>query len=763
MGKLSFGAYRLDKQKGRLYHNGQPLELEPQVFCILELLITRHGEIVSRDEIIDKVWDGRQMSNNVIDNRIRAARAAIGDTGKRQRYIKTYPNRGYKFIGRVSETTSSKTENLQKSGFFEAQSSKPTPSGFWGAVVKLAGVAVSGLLGVYMISQSTNSLDKKASVSAEAVVDEETYKLVTPESNNALPRVAVLPFETVGDSKTYGLLPEVFETRFSQTITSIDGITVVLLSSGAEVKNDPWNYKTLKNEFNLDYVLASNMSSYGEALKLDVSLIRIEDGATLSNETYDLKISSEDSLKDLPESIASKVTLMTANQLNLSLESLPTSWENYDFFLKVQEGETLSMQGDYESRKKSAEIFREAIELEPNYVQAYGKLISTLSWQFQFFFDDNNALLKEQAELFLKMKEISPEAPETLILNSFMGKVEGGIGRDSMGEYIEDDPLSVINYVLKKDPDNQNASQTLAYLSSREADQAETVKAFEKLIRLNPTDAWSVPNYSLALFCNRDFGKARLVLDRARQWHPDGRFLVLVEITQAQAIGDYETALLKVKNLLEGDFIYHDETKSVSSLFFDLGYPELALPHIRFAPMKARVYAMMGDKEAALKSANVIESYYQSVHARLVADESYVPENYRVDRVYRQVGSSGDTTKANACRLDHLVRDSHFLKKTGSEKFDSFLLLLTDYFEGKDAEALKTREEYTTLMGLYVLQGEVDKAIEVMDIAMDKGFLFIGSFKEPYLRELTSHPGFAERLERMQKSADLLIEKYYLN
>ena len=99
---VSFGNYSLNRRKGELYRKGQVLDLEPQVYCLLELLISRHGELVSRDDIIASVWDGRGISNNVIDNRIRAARAAIGDTGKKQRYIKTYPNRGYKFIGKVT-------------------------------------------------------------------------------------------------------------------------------------------------------------------------------------------------------------------------------------------------------------------------------------------------------------------------------------------------------------------------------------------------------------------------------------------------------------------------------------------------------------------------------------------------------------------------------------------------------------------------------------------------------------------------------------
>jgi len=86
MEKWFFGNHSLDTLKSKLYYKGEALEVEPQVYCILELLITRHGEIISRDEIIAEVWNGRVISNNLIDNRIRAARAAIGDTGKAQRY-----------------------------------------------------------------------------------------------------------------------------------------------------------------------------------------------------------------------------------------------------------------------------------------------------------------------------------------------------------------------------------------------------------------------------------------------------------------------------------------------------------------------------------------------------------------------------------------------------------------------------------------------------------------------------------------------------
>jgi len=145
----------------------------------------------------------------------------------------------------------------------------------------------------------------------------------------------------------------------------------------------------------------------------------------------------------------------------------------------------------------------------------------------------------------------------------------------------------------------------------------------------------------------------------------------------------------------------------------------------------------------------------------MIIEEAYVPENYTVDRTYARVGIPGDKTRANMCRLDYLIRNTYILNQLGSDKFAAFLPLLTDYFEGRDVETLKTRQDYTALMGLHVLQGDRDKALEVMDIAMDRGFFFIGSLREPFLRELSEHPGFSERLDRMQASADLILAQFY--
>ena len=771
MTNLLFGDYHLDTLQGVICYKGEVLEVQPQVYCILELLITRHGEVVSRDEIIAEVWGGRVVSNNVIDNRILGARLAIGDTGKAQRYIKTYPNRGYKFVGDVRpvnqetpsvETTQIETNALKGIAGSEQNVSKPLFSYLRSPASYVMVGVICGVFGLHVATQIFETSDRDASASISVVEASNIYNVTASGSNQALPRVAILPFETIGDSSIYGFLPDVLESEFNQIITAIEGLTVVSLIPDSGLKSDLLNYKILEEELELDYVISSKISSFDEYFKLGVSLIRVDDGSVLSNETYDLNLSDEADVPDLLADIASKVTLTTANKLNLSVADLPISWKNYDFYVKIQEAEAIAEPADYESMVKATQLLREAIQDEPSYIPAYSKLVLYLSWQAHFLVGDYPALHKEQAELAIKMQEISARAPETLLINSAMGTItERGVGKSSLGELVETDLMSVIDYILKKDPDNFLAMSMMADTSLFEKDQAETVRLYEKALRVSPTDPFTLPDYSWALFCNQDFREAREVLNRASKWHPNHRTALLAQLKQAHALGNYGEALSTVKRLLEQGVINHSETGPVISLFIDLGKPELALPHVRFPPDKAYIQAMMNNKDAAIRESRVIEGFSTSVRARMIIDGAYVPENYTVDRTYARVGTPEDKTRANMCRLDYLIRDSYVLNLLGSDKFAALLPLLTDYFEGADVETLKTRQDYTALMGLHVLQGNKDKALEVMDVAMDRGFLFIGSFREPFLRDLTEQPGFSERFDKMQASAGRILAEFY--
>jgi pimeloyl-ACP methyl ester carboxylesterase/DNA-binding winged helix-turn-helix (wHTH) protein len=97
------GNYELDLQCRELRHHGAVTHVEPQVFDVLAHLIRHRHRVVSKDELIRAVWNGRCVSDATLTSRINAARRAIGDTGKQQRFIRTIPRHGFRFIGVVRD------------------------------------------------------------------------------------------------------------------------------------------------------------------------------------------------------------------------------------------------------------------------------------------------------------------------------------------------------------------------------------------------------------------------------------------------------------------------------------------------------------------------------------------------------------------------------------------------------------------------------------------------------------------------------------
>lgn len=96
------GACTIDTQTYEVRLGGRPVSVEPQVFDLLLLLVTNSHRVVTKDEIIKQIWNGRIVSEDTLSSRIRAARKAIGDDGKTQRLIQTIQRRGFRFVGSVA-------------------------------------------------------------------------------------------------------------------------------------------------------------------------------------------------------------------------------------------------------------------------------------------------------------------------------------------------------------------------------------------------------------------------------------------------------------------------------------------------------------------------------------------------------------------------------------------------------------------------------------------------------------------------------------
>ena len=127
---LSFNNYELDTELFELRHDGQSCPVEPQVFDLLIYLAQHRDRIISRQELLDKLWAGKVVTESAVNSRIKAARHAVGDSGRAQNCIATFNRRGYRFIAAVEELEQNVTYDasrmLRNSTLAESHNDRPS-------------------------------------------------------------------------------------------------------------------------------------------------------------------------------------------------------------------------------------------------------------------------------------------------------------------------------------------------------------------------------------------------------------------------------------------------------------------------------------------------------------------------------------------------------------------------------------------------------------------------------------------------------------
>src|SRR3984893_3723602 len=103
--RLRFDEFEIDLQSAELWVRGNRTRLQDQPFQVLRVLLERHGEIVTRDELKRKLWPADTFVDfdDGLNTAVRKIRDALGDSAEKPRYIETIPRRGYRFVGRLAD------------------------------------------------------------------------------------------------------------------------------------------------------------------------------------------------------------------------------------------------------------------------------------------------------------------------------------------------------------------------------------------------------------------------------------------------------------------------------------------------------------------------------------------------------------------------------------------------------------------------------------------------------------------------------------
>jgi len=221
----SFSDFTLDTDRRELRRGAEPISVTPQVFDLLNYLIRNRERVVSKDDLVREVWGGRIVSDAALTTRLNGARSAIGDTGDKQHFIKTFPRKGFRFVGAVQEARRPPNET--------AGPIRPTGD--------------------------------------------------TPPQLS----IVVLPFTNLSGDREQDYFADGVTESLSTDLSRISGSFVIAQNSAISYKGRAVDVRQVGRELNIRYVLEGSVQRSGKRLRVSVQLIDAENGNHLWAERFD--------------------------------------------------------------------------------------------------------------------------------------------------------------------------------------------------------------------------------------------------------------------------------------------------------------------------------------------------------------------------------------------------------------------------------------------------------------------------------------------
>jgi TolB-like protein len=210
---------------------GGVVHVEPQVFDLLLHLTQNANRVVSKDELIEGVWNGRAVSDAALNSRINAARRAIGDSGEKQAIIRTVQRRGFLFAADVT--------------------------------TRASGAAVA----------------KRQSAGAEGAPP----GLALPDK----PSIAVLPFQNLSADPAQDYFADGMVEDIITGLSRIKWLFVIARNSTFVYKGQPVDVKRVGRELGVRYVLEGSVRKADERVRIGAQLVEAESSVHLWAQRYD--------------------------------------------------------------------------------------------------------------------------------------------------------------------------------------------------------------------------------------------------------------------------------------------------------------------------------------------------------------------------------------------------------------------------------------------------------------------------------------------
>lgn len=332
---VRFGPFQLDLLAAELRHNGTKTKIPEQPFQVLVTLIEHEGDVVTREELRQRLWNSHTFIDfeHGLNTAVKRLREALGDSAENPRYIETLPRHGYRLMVAVEKPEPA----------IAAASHRRRNIGLAVMAVLIVAIATAAVWRQWLL---------------------ERFHPVKIES------LAVLPLENLSGSPEEEYFTDGMTEALITELGKVHGLRVISRQSVMQYKSTNKTVPQIARELHVDALVEGSVLRSNGRVRITTQLIQANPERHLWSESYERNLSDVIALqREVTQAIAREIRVSLTPQEQQSLANArPVSPEAYEAYLR---GYFFLRQLSPEGVKKSFDSFQRAIDKDPNYAPAY--------------------------------------------------------------------------------------------------------------------------------------------------------------------------------------------------------------------------------------------------------------------------------------------------------------------------------------------------------------------------------------------------------
>lgn len=476
---IRFGEFELDLQAEELRRGGVRVKIQEQPFRVLLALVTRHGDLVTRDDLRRELWadDTFVDFDTGLNRSIAKLREALEDSSEAPRYIRTIPRKGYRFIAAV-ETVAPPPERPRPSS---ANDGASRGRRFLVAVVALAAVALAA--SAYWLPR------------------------LLPRSPTGAPMgrvmLVVLPFENLtGDPGqeffSDGITEEIITQLGRQPVKDLG---VIARTSAMKYKNSSKDVAEIARELHVGYIVEGSVRRQANRVRIAVQLIRASDQTHLWADTYDRDVANVLSAQaEIARTVGGQLELHLGTGRELSSQQAPPQPQRepdpaaYESYLR---GRSYVFAGfdTPQALRRAQGYFEDAIREDPGFGRAYAGLAESYVLLSEFRWLPPEQAYAPGREAIRKALELDKTLGEAYTAWGWLSWRHDWDWAAAEKQY---------RHACELNPNDVDAHQALAWFLAWSRRGAEARSEIEKIRRLDPAQAFAIDEAGI-YFHARDY------------------------------------------------------------------------------------------------------------------------------------------------------------------------------------------------------------------------------------------------------------------